>query len=361
MKVFKKLDALKHKYCKSLLKRPNVVGVGVGYRQKGGQETDKPSLIVFVSQKVPPDTLGPKEIVPKRLEGGGVDVIDIGEIRLLHESGPLETGEEDRAVRDEAVTGDQRKKKHRPVPGGVSVGHYLISAGTLGAMVRDKASGQVLGLSNNHVLANSTTGRDGGAFPGDPVLQPGVYDGGMAPGDVWGYLERFIPLNLMLQESFCTTARFWEKAGNTLLSLFLPAYRLQFLRNSREDNLVDAAVCRPSVETDCADHILELGKVAGTADPFPGQEVVFSGRSSGVARGRIMAVNASLVVNLGYGKQVFFAEQIVTSAIANPGDSGSLLLDTRNHAVGLLFAGSSKASISNTIHNVCRLLQVEFF
>ena len=46
--------------------------------------------------------------------------------------------------------------------------------------------------------------------------------------------------------------------------------------------------------------------------------------------------------------------------MSEAGDSGSLILDEKNKAVGLLFAGSSKATICNEITNVCDSLNVEF-
>src|SRR5262245_17868909 len=45
-------------------------------------------------------------------------------------------------------------QRHRPAPMGFSVGHPSITAGSIGARVRD-ALGRVYILSNNHVLANS--------------------------------------------------------------------------------------------------------------------------------------------------------------------------------------------------------------
>ena len=42
------------------------------------------------------------------------------------------------------------------------------------------------------------------------------------------------------------------------------------------------------------------------------------------------------------------------------GDSGSLVLDMRRNAIGLLFAGSSQVTILNPINAVLGSLQVEF-
>src|SRR5881628_3229541 len=76
-------------------------------------------------------------------------------------------------------------KRQRPAPLGFSVGHPLITAGSIGARVAD-AAGNVFVLSNNHVLANSND-----ATIGDPALQPGPFDGGTAPADQIGTLAAF--------------------------------------------------------------------------------------------------------------------------------------------------------------------------
>jgi hypothetical protein len=46
----------------------------------------------------------------------------------------------------------------RPAPGGVSVGHFAITAGTLGCLalgLNPPRNNRLMVLSNNHVLANS--------------------------------------------------------------------------------------------------------------------------------------------------------------------------------------------------------------
>src|SRR5439155_25785967 len=75
-------------------------------------------------------------------------------------------------------------QRARPARPGYSVGHPLITAGTIGARVRD-ALGRVYILSNNHVLANSND-----ATIGDPEFQPGPYDGGTS-NDQIGTLSDF--------------------------------------------------------------------------------------------------------------------------------------------------------------------------
>src|SRR6266699_2378244 len=84
-------------------------------------------------------------------------------------------------------------KRQRPAPLGFSVGHPLITAGSIGARVRD-ATGHIYVLSNNHVLANSND-----ANIGDPEYQPGPFDGG-------GSADQIATLTDFQQITFSTAA-----------------------------------------------------------------------------------------------------------------------------------------------------------
>ena len=342
------------RYRHHLLKKPNVVGVGVGYREKGGRRTDERAVIVFVTQKVAPHKLAGAEMVPRSLRGQRVDVIEIGEVRLMENAAPLSQEEE-----EGPPSGGSRLDRWRPAPGGVSIGHYKVTAGTLGCAVKDPATGERFILSNNHVLANSSSGEDGRASAGDPVLQPGSYDGGKPEDDTIARLERFIPLRSTLQPPNCATARYWESLANKILTVMRPGYRLYLQRSNEEGNLVDAALAGPLREEDLSSEIMALGRISETAEVYPGDAVVFSGRTSGVVRGSVIARDVSLFVTMEPGKELYFIDQLVTSAVSRPGDSGSLLLDEQNRAVGLLFAGSETVSVCNRLENVSRLLGVE--
>jgi hypothetical protein len=43
----------KRQHERELIRKPNVVAVGVGYKISGGVQTDEPSVIVSVKQKMP--------------------------------------------------------------------------------------------------------------------------------------------------------------------------------------------------------------------------------------------------------------------------------------------------------------------
>jgi len=135
---------------KRLLSKANVVGFGQGYKYVKGNKTNIEATSVFVKEKVPVQSLDPQDVVPQKAFGLPTDVIETGEIVAF--SG-INTG------------------WVRPLIPGYSIGHYKITAGTLGAIV--DRNGEKLILSNNHVLANCND-----ANVGDSIIQPGSYDGG---------------------------------------------------------------------------------------------------------------------------------------------------------------------------------------
>jgi hypothetical protein len=63
--------------------RPDVVGVGIGLRQRGGTITQEVAIVVMVVAKRPLDELEPSEVLPTEIEGVPVDIIETGSIEAL--------------------------------------------------------------------------------------------------------------------------------------------------------------------------------------------------------------------------------------------------------------------------------------
>jgi hypothetical protein len=74
---------VKRRHESELLRKPNVVAVGVGFRTRGGQPTTEVCIVVSVTRKQPATQLKPGEAVPALLEGVPIDVIATGVIRAL--------------------------------------------------------------------------------------------------------------------------------------------------------------------------------------------------------------------------------------------------------------------------------------
>jgi len=312
---------------KDLLQRKNVQGYGKGHKYVNGVDTGRETIVVFVSKKVPLNRLDAEDVVPEKYKGVETDVIEVGEIK------PLRTTE------------------HRPAPGGVSIGHYKVTAGTLGMVIED-ANGFRFILSNNHVLADSNN-----AQFGDPIYQPGVADGGIDK-NIIGYLVRFVPIKMLgegQEHSNCPVAKIVAGTFNLLAEIFGRKTRLN--SHVPNINLTDCALASSINDEDLSDEILDIGKPIGYADVGIGAIVKKSGRTSGLTFGKVLAVEATINVNFGNGVAEF-RDQIVTEKMGSPGDSGSVVLNECNEIIGLLFAGSDIITAMNKIQNVRKALEL---
>ena len=310
-------------YRSQLLDQTNVVAAGVGYKITGGQKTSTLSIVCSVTKKLAASQLSSKDLVPDSLNGTPTDVIETGIIRALQS--PTE--------------------KHRPAPGGVSIGHRDITAGTLGCLV--KKDGRFVILSNNHVLANSNA-----AEIGDPILQPGPHDGGRYPDDHIADLEQFIPINITGAPSDCPVATGTANFLNSIARLFGSSVQLQAIDQQATENLVDAAIAGPINPDDVKNEILEIGTIQGAVEGELGMAIKKSGRTTGFTTGEIQQVDVSVNVQYGEGQIAQFTDQLMAGAMSQGGDSGSAVLDDSNNLVGLLFAGSDTSTIMNRIQNV---------
>jgi hypothetical protein len=332
MTHFAEAKYMKGQYLQSIMEKPNVVGVGIGYKETSKLRSDELCITVLVRRKLPVDALPSAALVPQQLEGVKTDVVEVGDLKA-HQA---------------------RTDRWRPVPGGVSIGHYLITAGTLGCVVRDRATNAKLILSNNHVLANSNQAREG-----DPILQPGVADQGSVENDMVARLSRFIPISFNVEPPTCEIAKGFAAISNRLAKLLGSHHRLVAQKvNAEAVNQVDAAVAIPIQGVELLDEILEIGIVGGITPAKLGMRVRKSGRSSGFTTGLITVLEATVDVNYG-DMDARFEGQIITSGMSAPGDSGSLLVaENALLAVGLLFAGSEQVTIYNPIQTVLDQLQV---
>jgi hypothetical protein len=210
-----------------------------------------------------------------------------------------------------------------PLLGGISISNdRSITAGTLGAVVRDRSANERLILSNFHVLANGW-----GTRPGAPrILQPGRLDGGTPPRDTVG----------------------------------------AFLRHAM-DAYLDAAVARLDATRGVSPNQFGIGAVHGRVTPFVGQRVTKHGRTTGRTDGVVTAVAGS--GRFTYGGVSWLIRSIAAidplqpgSVVSGAGDSGSCWLDVPGHrGVALHFAGSDQPerALALDLGPVCDTLGVE--
>jgi hypothetical protein len=330
----------------------NVVGVAAGVKWKDGEPTGAPAVLALVTHKVDKAELGEGDLVPTKIGSTRTDVLEIGFPMIERTQMHVPTTVNGTAVREEEQQtvvpqvplfgAEALARRARPAEGGYSVGHFKITAGTIATCVYDLLPGAATGsqpkpgvgmpqrfyiLSNNHVLANVNA-----AMVGDPILQPGPFDGGTLPSDLIARLSRFIPITLD------------PPTPRTL-----------------HRNLVDAAIAEGQFH-DLDREIYWGGYVRGwrrRANVAVGTIVQKTGRTTNFTIGRITAINATVDVGFGGGRIGRFQDQIITTNMSAGGDSGSLITTPDEVAVGLLFAGSSVATIANQIENVRSLLRVE--
>jgi hypothetical protein len=72
---------VKRRYEAELLRKPNVVAVGVGFRTRSGQPTAEVCVVISVTRKIPAKELKRSEVLPAALEDVPVDIIETGVIR----------------------------------------------------------------------------------------------------------------------------------------------------------------------------------------------------------------------------------------------------------------------------------------
>lgn len=280
----------------------NIQGVGIGIRSSAGSYTGDVAVKIFVKEKAPLSRLDASMAIPSEVNGIPTDVEEVGEL----------------------VAQTYKARYPRPVPCGVSCGHYKITAGTIGALVV-LDNNRLAFLSNNHVLANENN-----AVRGDNILQPGRIDGGQNPGDRIGVLERFVPIAF-------------------------PG-----------PNLVDAAAAWTSSALVRPNHVTYRVNPTPRA-PSLNLSVMKNGRTTQATQGLIIGIAVNNV-RVGYGSGVaVFNNQIIirgvgTGPFSQGGDSGSLIVSTgTRQPVGLLFAGSATHTIANPIAAVMSKLGISRF
>lgn len=300
--------AAKSSGLESLLLHTNVVGAAVGYRQREGEFTDEVCVQVFVSQKVPLDSLAHDQVVPRELPGPAgkmipTDVVETGPIEPLQDFG-----------------------RYRPVVGGCSISPLAApgSYGTLGGWVSDLGDDSVVLLTNNHVV---TLPGNTDRIPSPSTLVQPV--GGSATADQIGRTKRIVPIATSATASGAPTT----SVDAAIATITAP----------RTDNVLNIG---PGV--------YELGAVT------LGLDVQKRGARTGFTRnGRVTSISTSVRINygtvmnprfaiIGTGNSVFAVTSTDGNRVLDRGDSGSLIfsqargrLRTTFPVVGINFGGGA--------------------
>lgn len=150
-----------------------------------------------------------------------------------------------------------------------------------------------------------------------------------------------------------------EAASNrpiATLANFLP---LKFEAELNEANHVDAAIAKLWRPHPHKPLIPSIGAVKGhvvKSDIEVGEAVRKFGRTTGYTEGRIFSIYLDIWIQYDRtGQPAYFKDQLLvepasaeSSSFAAKGDSGSLLVDAEQYAVGLIFAGMSREAPPNS-------------
>ena len=299
--------------------RPGVLGSGVG----GPMGADDHVLIFLANDADASATSVPDEAT---VNGSTVPVLvdRIDPPSTLPNSGV--SGPPPGTMTESNSTDSQPLSRHRPIPAGVSCGHPSVSAGSVGlpGIVSQWADDDATYLlTNAHIAAPL-----GESDLGDPLLQPGVADWGIAANaeDAIGELADICDID----------------AGGA--------------------NRTDSALVKVPEGAVAPRDAVGLPGIAGLSlDPPTDAPYVKTGRTSGVTKSLVRSRLARITIDdyfdhiAGFDARVSFQDITVFNGFAEPGDSGSPIgvIDDDGFQVShLLFAGGEDRSFGVPLRNL---------
>jgi hypothetical protein len=281
----------------SILALPGVVGVGIGMREENGDLFEELAVRVYVADR---------SAIP-----AGIPEI-VGDVGVCIVEGVVEPAVED-------------TDPYNPLVGGIRIAQPSRGAGTLGAIVQDASTGELLGLSCFHVVGDTSA-----VFP-NTIWQPRepnlVVGGFIPPDDNIGRVVRVdfpqtppLPFSPVL-------AGLVDAAVITLV----PA-----LNQGRDLSSNIAGQFAPAILLD---------RVTATALPIAGRPVRKRGFVTRVTEGKIIDANLTVQWTAGPPNSYLIEQAEIAGASSNPGgmfcdkgDSGAVVLEMDSAtAVGLLW------------------------
>jgi hypothetical protein len=290
--------AVQNRYTAQLMSQKGVIGTSTGLDDDG-------NVVIRVY------TSGANEPrIPAMLEGIPVQTVLSGPIHAWRDGSP----------QAKPASVDPKSFFARPVPIGVSsmADTTFCAAATLGCRVKD-SGGTVYALSCNHVYALENQG----VINQTPASQPSPLDVNCAviSANDFGTLTQFVPIDFT--------------GGNNTADCAIVQTTTALVGNSTPSN----GYGTPSSAT-----------VAASL----GQKVQKYGRTSSLTSGTVNGVNVTILVGYDVGNATFVNQiEVIGSrrhpSLGQPGDSGSLVVDSTLHPVGLLFAGGGGLTFCNPI------------
>ncbi|MPQ44955.1 hypothetical protein [Clostridium tarantellae] len=307
------VDIIKN-YYSFFSSKSNVIGIGFGNKSIKNMDTKEPCLHVLVEKKIPLNKLYKHDIISSNFLGIKTDIIQCGSFDFLNSN--------TNKSKNENINKLNFCSRKRPIQAGYSVGVYGDPfTGTLGAIVFGNKKNTPYILSNNHVLAD-----DNKYEKGTYILQPAAGFGG-------NYYHNVIAtLTLAIKQYF---------DGVTI-------------------NYTDAAIAEIFYKMEYDTSIPYIGKIKGVAKAYPTMAIRKTGATTGYTTGHVGTTFLKLNTTTEDGGTYLMENQIFANRMSEAGDSGSVVVDNNNNAVGLLMGANKYGSIINPIDKTLNLLDVHF-
>lgn len=321
-----------------------VAGVGFGRKVTGDALTERIAIVIFVREKKPEEALAPADRIPKSFEGFPTDVHVV--------------------TRGQAEVCNNETSYDRIAGGMQIVVQDGAGAGTLGCIVKKRSSlarENVYLLTNKHVLFSEKAGRGSTVYhpkEGMNALGPveaAFYQNAAWPPDVPGALDYFIDCGIARIDldstcCCCTCTQDSTKADEAaIIDLDIAG------DNTLHD--VRSVISDPAILTE---KVFKVGRTTGkttgivtlvgaplSADPPPDH--------SGAAR--VSAMNL-IKIRFDLTSTPDGKNCVGLAHFTEPGDSGSLIVDEQNRAIGLHTHGSVDPADGIKYSYSCHILPV---
>lgn len=255
---------------------PGIASIGVGAKEVRGDVTFDMAYRIYVEQKLPNDDLPAAWRIPERIRGINTDVLPRSPTEMVTDDG-----------------------KHRPLKGGSQVKNQFVEgdndllAGTIGCLVRlDSPVQEICALSCEHVLV-----------------------AGQASINVLVGQPRYVV------SCCCCTL---NQIGKVI--------------NSQKSDRVDCGIAQLDEDiahevstSNTINDVIGVGTLAGVAQAVCFEAVKKRGRTTELTSGQVVDVifeNSQILVHPTGGSPKF----------ADRGDSGSVVVNSANRVIGLLWA-----------------------
>lgn len=328
-----------HRQVEAELKNINdVVGVGFGLKAESGILTDEIAFRAFVKEKKRPEDIDPSELIPKTIYEFKTDVIEVPKDIMM-------------ACED--------SEQHRPVVGGITVCNYIagkdLFPGTLGyfATINGNTSrDNIAFITNNHVVTANNGGKEN-----DKIYQPRIrvmpLESDILPAEIGRILkvpperknypyqypgENFNPIPEYYLD--CAAVKLNTDYSSTCNTNWGIDFRKEIknLNIGGSNTIVDIDRIK---YTDIYNY-----DATDTLIPYKVHKV---GRTTGRTEGQVIAIGD--VAFTMKNENPYLCKNIITIStgqenckgekqFSDEGDSGSVVVNSKNMIVGLLYGGS---------------------